>query len=101
MELRRHPRMTYQGRSTWPPEWRGPYSPDNPLPRGEVGILTRVEATSSLLKNPHCVLVMRWSEQEYVGSLRIDEEKFLHEIIGLLRNHLDRPIAEIGRLEVP
>ena len=101
MELRQHPRMTYQGGSNWPPEWKGPYGPDNPLPRGEVGILMRVEPASSILKIPHCVLVIRWNQQEYIGSLYVDEENFLREIVGLLRNCLGRSIAEIGSLNVP
>ena len=44
MELRKHPGMAYLGRPNWPPEWAGPYGPDNPLPSGEVGILIGVES---------------------------------------------------------
>ncbi len=101
MELRKHPRMTCLGRPNWPPEWKGPYGPDNPLPRGEVGILIRVEPASSTLRTPHCIVVIQWNHQEYFGSLYFDEEDFLQEIVALLRNCLGRPIAEIGSLDIP
>ena len=101
MELRKHPRMTWLGRPNWPPEWTGTYGPNNPLPRGEVGILLRVESASSNLDTPHCFLVMQWNQQEYFGSLYFDEENFLTEIAALLRGCVGRPIAEIGSLDIP
>jgi len=101
MELRKHPRMAYLGRPTWPPQWAGPYGPDNPLPSGEVGILIRVESASHFLKTAHCAVVMQYKEQEYFGVLYFDDETFLQTIFGLLRNCIGRPIAEIGSLDVP
>jgi hypothetical protein len=100
MELRKHPRMTCLGRPNWPPEWKGPYGPGNPLPSGEVGILIRVEPTSNVLTTPHCILVIQWNHQEYLGSLYFDDEDFLQKIVGLLRSCLGRPIAEIGSLDI-
>lgn len=101
MELRKHPRMTCLGRPNWPPEWMGKYGPDNPLPRGEVGTLIRVEPAPSILEAPHCFLVIHWNQQEYIGSLYFDEEDFLTEIVELLRSCLGRSIAEIGSLDIP
>ena len=101
MELRQHPRMTYLGRSNWPPEWTGPYGPNNPPPRGEVGVLMRVERAPNILKTPHCVLVMQWNHEEYFGCLYFHEEDFSLEILRFLRNSLGRPIAEIGGLDAP
>jgi len=101
MELRKHPRMKYLGCPNWPPEWKGPYGPDNPLPRGEVGILIGVEPASSILVIPHCFAVIQWNRQEYFGALYFDEESFLTEIVELLRSCLGRPIAEIGSLDIP
>jgi hypothetical protein len=100
MELRKHPRMTYMGRLNWPPEWRGPYGPENPLPNGEVGILLRAE-TSNILSTPHCVVVIEWNGREYFGFLHFDEENFAHEFIRLLQNWLGRSIAEVGSLQMP
>jgi hypothetical protein len=101
MELRKHPRMTYRGCPNWPPEWTGPYGPNNPLPCGEVGILMRVEPASSIVTTPHCIVVIQWNHQEYLASLYFDEEDFLQKIVGLLRSCLGRLIAEIGSLDVP
>ena len=101
MELRKHPRMTCLGYPNWPPEWKGPYGPDNPLPRGEEGILIRVEAASSILRIPHCILVIQWNDQQYFASFYFDDEDFLKEFVGLLQSCLGRPIAEIGSLDIP
>jgi hypothetical protein len=100
MELRNHARMTYLGRPNWPPEWTGPYGPNNPLPRGEVGILIRVEPASSVLTTPHCIIIIQWNDREYLGSLYFDDKDFLPEIVGLLRRSLGRWIAEIGSLDI-
>ena len=81
--------------------WKGPYGPDNPLPRGEEGILIRVELTSSILRIPHCILVIQWNDQQYFASLYFDDEDFLKEFVGLLQSCLGRPIAEIGSLDIP
>jgi hypothetical protein len=101
MELRKHPRMRCLGRLNWPPEWKGPYGPNNPLPHGEVGILIRVEAASSVLTTPHCNIIIQWNDREYLGSLYFDEKDFLQEIVGLLQSCVGRPIAEIGSLDIP
>ncbi len=102
MELRKHPCMTFLGRSNWPPAWTGPFGPSNPLPRGEVGVLIRVlDSAPSILNSPHCFVVIQWNQQEYVGSLHFDAEDAMREIVILFRNHLGRPIAEIGSLNVP
>jgi hypothetical protein len=93
--------MTYLRRPTWPPEWKGPYGPDNPLPLGEAGILIRVEPASSNLRTPHCIVVTQWNHQEYVGSLYFDDEDFLQVIVGVLQSCLGRPLTEIGGLDVP
>jgi len=93
--------MTCLGQASWPPDWKGPYGPDKPLPRGEAGVLVRVEAASNILTNPHCIIVMQWNDQEYIGSLHLDEEEFFQKIVSLLRSCVGRPIAEIGGLDVP
>jgi hypothetical protein len=99
--LRRHPRMIWQGQPNWPPVWNGPHGPNNPLPLGEVGILTRVETRVSGGMAPHCVLVMRWKDQDYFGSLLFDDSTFFERIVGMLRRHIGLSIAEIGNLIIP
>jgi hypothetical protein len=93
--------MTWQGQPNWPPNWNGPHGPNNPLPLGEVGILTRVETSVSSGMTPHCVLVMRLNDQDYFGSLLFDDLTFFAQILELLRRHIGLSIAEIGNLIIP
>jgi hypothetical protein len=69
MELRNHLQMIWQGRPNWPPKWTGPHNSENPLPEGEVGVLTRVETTDPSLIAPHCILVIRYEDEDYLGTL--------------------------------
>src|SRR6266508_4424541 len=69
MELRKHPKMRWHGRPNWPPEWNGPFGPDRPLPKGEVGTLVRAECRLGDLRTPHCYLDIQWNGQDYFGSL--------------------------------
>jgi hypothetical protein len=50
---------------------------------------------------PHCILVMRWKNQDYFGSLLFDDLAFFEQIVELLRRHAGLSIAEIGNLNVP
>ena len=100
MELRTHPKMTWQGRANWPPQWAGPHGPDNPLPEGEVGILTRVETAVENAIAPHCVLVIHYKDQDYLGSLSFDDEEFLKTVCDVLNGHVGKPISAIGSLDI-
>jgi hypothetical protein len=101
MELRKQPKMTWQGHPNWPPQWTGPHGPDNPLPQGEVGILTRVETAVENAIAPHCVLVIHYNDQDYLGSLSFDDEEFLKIVCEVLKGHTGRSISAIGNLDIP
>jgi hypothetical protein len=100
MELRKHPKMKWQGRQNWPPQWTGPHGPNNPLPEGEIGTLTRVETAVANAIAPHCVLIIRYSNQEYLGNMSFDDEEFLKTVCGILNNHIGEPISAIGSLDI-
>src|SRR5918994_7954297 len=97
MELRKHPKMTWQGRPNWPPHWSGPYGPDNPLPEGEVGVLRAVEKD---VVAPSCVLTVAHNDQQYLGTLRFDDEEFCNQISAILMGHIGEPISAIGSLDI-
>jgi hypothetical protein len=99
VELRSHPKMAYQGRSNWPPVWSGPSGPD--MPKGEVGVLIKVEAASKYLTAAHCLLVINCNNQEYFGALFFDDENFAQHICNLLRGHLGSPMSVLGALDIP
>lgn len=72
-----------------------------PLPGGEVGILTGVETGAPTALNSHCILIMRWNDQDYFGSLFFDDSSFLNQIVEILRQHIGSTISEIGSLNTP
>jgi hypothetical protein len=99
-ELRKHPRMSGQAGSSWPPEWTGPQSPNNPLPRGEAGILMRVEDAFNSVTAPHCFLSTRWNEREYFGCLFFDDERLSKQVFDTL-TYLGSRMSDNGRLNIP
>ena len=48
MLLREHPLFSYHGMHSWPPVWTWMGGGDDKRPRGEVGILRRVEKSNVL-----------------------------------------------------
>jgi hypothetical protein len=101
MELRKHPKMTWQGRPTWPPTWNGPHGPNNPLPQGEVGVLQGVETGAASLLGTCCLLVMSYNDQDYVGTLLFQDEEFHKKLCAVLNGHVGSPISAIGSLDIP
>ena len=84
MELRKHPQMIWQRRPNWPPKWTGPHNSENPLPAGEVGVLTLVETTDPSLIAPYCILIIRYDNEDCLGSLFFDDEEFLQRSVAFL-----------------
>jgi hypothetical protein len=70
------------------------------LPTGEVGVLIKVEAASKYLTAPHCLLVIRWNNEEYFGAVFFDDESFAQTICNLLSNHLGSPVSLLGSLDI-
>jgi len=103
MELRRHPKMTFQGNPNWPPHWVGPYSRDDPLPRGEIGVLTEVYSrpANSTFDRPRCYIVMEHEWQQYFASLLFDDLTFLEVVCTMLQGYIGTPISTIGGLDIP
>jgi hypothetical protein len=101
MELRNHPKMTWQGIRNWPPHWTGPYGPDNPLPQGEVGVLTAVEKSGMSPVGAGCLITIRHRDQDYFGTLSFDDEEFSNQIFDILSGHIGEPISAVGSLDMP
>jgi hypothetical protein len=57
MELCKHPKMRWQGLHNWPTRNR-PHGPDNPLPQGEVGVLTGAFAITIRSISEACLVRM-------------------------------------------
>jgi len=99
MSLRTHPLMRYRGLASWPPGWTWIGGEENKRPRGEIGILRSVRR-SAVQPPDRCFLYIDHQGSSYVGCLLIDDRAFCSQIVKLLQNCLDRPIAEIASLDV-
>jgi hypothetical protein len=98
MELRGHPLMTYHGVSNWPPIWTQCTTKNNKIIRDEVGILRYLYAYES--SSNKCYLIIEHEEEHYIGTLLFDDATFCRQITSLLRQHIGRPIEEIGDLNL-
>jgi hypothetical protein len=99
MELRKHPLMSYRGRPNWPPRWVWLGGKKNERPTGEVGVLKEV-SRYSLLSSDGLTLVIEYNESAYMGLLLFDDFGVCRKIHDLLKTLRDRPIAEIGSLDI-
>jgi hypothetical protein len=99
MELRKHPLMSYRGRPNWPPRWVWLGGKKNERPTGEVGVLKEV-SRYSLLSSDGLTLIIEYNESAYMGLLLFDDFGVSRKIHDLLKTLRDRPIAEIGSLDI-
>jgi hypothetical protein len=97
MKLRDHPLMSYRGVPNWPPVWTQMRIGGVKIVKGEVGVLIYVHAGAAFNT---CHLVIEYENQNYNGSLVIDDGPFCHEIVELLNQYRGRLIKEIGDLQV-
>jgi hypothetical protein len=47
-----------------------------------------------------CFLLIFYEDSSYLGHLLFDDEIFCGQIVKVLQTHCNRPIAEIGSLDV-
>lgn len=102
MKLRDHPLMSYRGIRNWPPVWTPATTAKDRRsvshPEGEAGVLKYVHS-NSLMSNK-CFLIMEFQAENYIGTLIFKDHAFCAQISNLLRNHVGRPIKDIGDLDV-
>jgi hypothetical protein len=104
MLLRDHPLMSRHGVPNWPPVWtwvNGPEvdGPENKSLRSEVGILRWV-GLSALQPPDRCYLYIDHEQSSYLGCLLFDDRAFCRYIAKLLESYCNRPIAEIGSIDL-
>ena len=97
MELRNHPSMSYRWVRTWPPAWTSMTDKSRYL-WGELGVLKEVRHDPRF---PHrCHLVIDFEGEALMGTLLFDDVTFCRLIAGILKNRLERPVAELGSLDI-
>jgi hypothetical protein len=100
MLLRDHPLMSYKGVPSWPPTWIWTHGLEKKSPQGEIGVFRRV-VQSNIQPSNRCFLFIDHEESSYIGGLMVDDSVFCDQITKLLQGCCNRPIAEIGGLELP
>ena len=68
-------------------------------PRGEVGILRRVEESKVLPAN-RCFLYIDYEDASYIGCLLCSDHVFCSQIVRILDANLNKTIAQIGRMDI-
>ena len=99
MLLRDHPFFRYHGVPSWPPIWTWVNGLENTHPQGEIGILRWVEQ-SKVLPADRCFLYIEHEGSSYIGCLLVDDYGFCNQVVKLLQNHCNCPIADIGSLDL-
>jgi hypothetical protein len=44
-----------------------------------------VEIGTPSALDPHCIVILRWDDQDYLGSLFFDDLNFRNQIVAILR----------------
>jgi hypothetical protein len=70
----------------------------NERPRGEVGVLIRVEP--SVVEDRSLFLTIQYNDSEYMGCLSFDDPVFCQEIYNLLKSLYRYSISEVGELDI-
>jgi hypothetical protein len=98
MKLRDHPLMSNRGAPNWPPVWAHAKKDSTKTVTGEVGELIYVHSNCDQLAR--CYLIIDYKDETYVSTLVFDDRVFCKQLCELLSLHLNKPIQDIGDLEL-
>ena len=90
--------MSYRGVRNWPPVWTLRKNHSVKTLMGEVGVLEYVHSNTEM--SNRCFLVIDFQSKTYVGSILCRDHSFCTQISDFLRDHIGRPIKEIGDLDL-
>jgi len=100
MHLRDHPKLNWNGLSTWPPQLGGSYGPGTKFPLGEESILKAVRLHEAEHIGPaRLQLEVEHEGDTSNGNLLSDDTKFLQQLHEMLKGCFEQPIQKIGNLE--
>src|SRR5574341_537662 len=101
MPLRHHPKLAWQGRPSWPPQWTGAVARGAKAPLGEQGVLKAVVyAPASPTTPAHLTLVIAYEGNVFSGQLFAEDPGVVDALYPTLRACLDWPVQQVGSLEV-
>jgi len=99
MKLRDHPLVNYRGARNWPPVWTIARNGIFKTVKGEVGVLRYVYTAEGGISNK-CFLLIHYQSEAYTGCMIFQDYSFCTQIAQFLRDHIGRPIKEIGDLDL-
>lgn len=91
--------MSRRGVANWPPAWLWRHGRENTHPKGEVGILTSV-MLSQVRPMDRFFLFIEHEGSHYIGCLLFDDPDFCRQVAEVLKFCCNRPMAEIGSLDL-
>ena len=99
MLLRDHPLISGYGNPSWPPNWMLINGQGSTRLRGEIGVLKGIRA-NDVPSTRRCFLYMQYEGSFYLGCLLFNDTIFCRQMVELLLANRERPIAEIGSLDI-
>jgi hypothetical protein len=96
MKLKDHPLMKYHNVPNWPPSYLTPDYRQDVI--GEFGILRAVTLDARMPNR--CFLMVEMDGLAYVSWVKFDNSAFRARFVNTINVHLNRPMKEIGELEV-
>ena len=99
MLLRDHPLISCYGIPSWPPNWMLLNGTGPSRLTGEIGILRGVRA-NELPSTRRCFVYMEYEQSSYLGCLLFYDITFGRHTAALLQSCCNRPIGEIGSLDL-
>lgn len=101
MRLRNHPKMTWHGSPSWPPQWGGFCRPGQKFASGEVGVVKDVQLREAFGSQPkHLTIEIEYEEGGHKGDILLDDLSLLEPLHQRLRDCIGRSTGEIGNLDI-
>ena len=101
MELRVHPKMKWEGYSSWPPSWGGAYGRGDIFPGGEESVLRSVAIREGDETMPiHLELTIEHLGNTASGILCCDDAAVVPRLYEVFSKCIGESIRKIGDLEV-
>ena len=100
MHLRDHPLMFHNGIRSWPPMWvrRIDDPSKQPFEGDDFGTLTQISMHA--LAAARLSLRMKDRANEYAAHVLLDDKNFCLLVYTALKNHVGKPVKDIGDIEM-
>jgi hypothetical protein len=94
--LRAHPKLKWQGVSTWPPQLGGAYAPGDVFPVVDETTLADVEVHERDLFPLRLGVTVDYAGRKHSGQIWADDPEVIRKLYRFLRTRIGRSMHEIG-----